>query len=368
MFLITGLNYGGAESQLKELAVRLKKRNHEILIVTMIPPHAFIQELKKAGITIKTLYMRRGMPDPRAIFRLASLIRDFRPDILHSHMVHANILARVVRMMTRFPVLVCTAHSIDEGGRIREWAYRLTDPLCDITTQVSMAGLRRYIQVKAVPENKILFIPNGVDTKRFQPNEEARKILRHEFSFTNEFVWLAVGRIEEAKDYPNMIYAFSLLIKSCPDARLLIAGQGTYKTNIEQLVEELGLKDFVKFLGIRSDVPELMNAADAFVMSSLWEGMPMVLLEAAAVGLPIVATDVGGNREVIVDKQSGFLVPSRDSSLLADAMEKVMGLQSDDRKKMGMAGRKYVEEHFSMDRVVELWEELYERLIEGGNV
>lgn len=363
LFLITGLNYGGAETQLKELAIRLKSRGHEILVVSMIPPQAYVGELKNVGISVKTLGMRQGLPDPRAIFRLATIIRNFRPLILHSHMVHANLLARMVRMISRIPVLICTAHNINEGGRLREMAYRLTDSLCDLTTQVSKAGLHRYVQVKAVPQNKVHFIPNGVDINRFRPDEKARKKLRHEFGITDEFVWLAVGRFEEAKDYPNMIQAFSRLVKVRPDARLFIAGQGALKTKIERLVVELGLDDAVSFLGIRKDVPELMNAADAYVMSSAWEGFPLVLLEAAAVGLPIVATDVGGNREIVLNDQSGFLVPPQDPVSLAEAMERVMALGIEARKLMGKAGRTYVVENFSFERVIKMWEELYHEIL-----
>lgn len=342
LLLVTGLNYGGAESQLKELAVQLKVRGHDVVVVTMIPPLAFVEVLEEAGISVKTLGMKRGIPDPRAIFRLALIIRDFRPHVLHSHMVHANLLARVVRMVSKIPLLVCTAHSIIEGSFWRELAYRLTDSLCDLTTHVSMAGLQRYIQVKAVSKKKIQFIPNGVDTHRFRFDEEARINLRRELGVTNEFMWLAVGRIEMAKDYPTMIHAFSRLIKVRPDARLFIAGQGNLTTNIKQLVVEMGLERVVNFLGIRNDIPELMNAADAYVMSSEWEGLPLVLLEAAAIGLPIVATDVGGNREVVLDGLSGFLVPPKDYVSLAGAMEKVMNLDSNTRDTMGRVGRLHV--------------------------
>ncbi len=123
LFLITGLAYGGAETQLVNLATKLKCRGWDVRVVSMLPPQAFVEELKNADIPLVTLNMRRGVADPRAVFRLLKILREWKPDIVHSHMVHANLLARVVRIFCKMPVLISTAHSIDEGGRWREIAY-----------------------------------------------------------------------------------------------------------------------------------------------------------------------------------------------------------------------------------------------------
>lgn len=332
-------------------------------MVSMLPPQAFTDELQAAGIPLATLNMRRGVPDLRALFRFVSILRRERPQVIHSHMVHANLLARFARLLAPVHVLVCTAHSIDEGGRRRELAYRVTDFLCDVTTQVSRAGLERYVRVGAVPRHKILFIPNGVDTDRFCPNLDARARLRHELRLGSAFTWLAVGRFEEAKDYPNMLRAFARVLQERGDTVLLIAGHGSLKEEAVQLANQLGLREKVYFLGVRKDVPELMNAADAYVMSSAWEGMPMVLLEAAATGLPIVATDVGGNREVVLDEQSGFLVPPKNPEALARAMLRLMDLPPVKRQRMGEHGRKYIEKNYSLEQIVERWEALYKELL-----
>lgn len=368
IFLTTGLSYGGAETQLVCLATRLKARGWGVRVVSMLPPQAYVEELEQAGIPVVSLGMRRGVPDPRAIFRLACILHQERPLVLHSHMVHANLLARIARPLVHVPVLVCTAHSIVEGGRLRELAYRLTDPFCDLTTQVSRTGLARYVQVGAVPANKIRFVPNGVDIDRFRPDRDARSRMRKELGLGDEFVWLAVGRFEEAKDYPNMLRAFARVREARSDVRLFIVGQGVLRAEAERLVDELGLGEVVRFLGIRNDIPELMNAADAYVMSSAWEGMPLVLLEAAAVCLPVVATDVGGNREVVLEGQTGFLVPPKDHESLARAMLRLMRLSPDVRRAMGQTGRAYIEAHYSLDRVVEQWETLYRELLRRKRV
>ena len=363
LFLITGLAYGGAETQLVNLATKLKCRGWDVRVVSMLPPQAFVEELKNAHIPLATLNMRRGVADPRAIFRLLKILREWKPDIVHSHMVHANLLARVVRIFCKIPVLISTAHSIDEGGRWREVAYRLTDPLADLTTNVSRAAVERYIRVGAAPKNKIRFMPNGIDTAKFKPNKAAGQRLRNELGVDNYFVWLAVGRFEEAKDYPNMLRAFSMIVSKKSDVVLLLVGQGSLMEEVKKLASELKLEDKVRFLGVRRDVPDLMNAADAYVMSSAWEGMPMVLLEAGACGLPVVATDVGGNSEVVLNGKTGFIVPPRNPEALAKAMEKMMALPREKRLEMGEAGRAYIEANYSLEHVVDQWEVLYKELL-----
>jgi glycosyltransferase involved in cell wall biosynthesis len=362
LFLVTGLAYGGAETQVVYLATRFKSRGWEVGVVSLIPPKAYIEDLEKADVLVFSLDIWRKLPDPRPILRLVQIIRKWQPDVVHSHMVHANLLARIVRPLAPFPVLVCTAHNIDEGGRLREVLYRLTDPFCDLTTQVSQAGLERYVHVGAVPRHKICYIPNGVDTERFKPNLEDRLKVRKELGVEG-FVWLAVGRFDPPKDYPNMLQAFARVVHKHLNTMLLIAGDGPLRKTMENMTRELGVEKHVKFLGIRRDIPQLMNAADAYVMSSEWEGMPMVLLEASACGLPIVATNVGGNAEIVLDGQTGFLVPPKSPEALSRAMLRMMDLPEEVREKMGKQARKHIESNFSLDRIVDCWEALYYELL-----
>ena len=363
MFLITGLAYGGAETQLVNLATKLKCRGWDVRVVSMLPPQAFVEELKNAHIPLATLNMRRGVADPRAVFRLLKILREWEPDILHSHMVHANLLARVVRIFCKIPVLISTAHSIDEGGSWREVAYRLTDPLADLTTNVSRTAVERYIRVGAAPKNKIIFMPNGIDTAKFNLNKAAGQHLRNELGVDNYFVWLAVGRFEEAKDYPNMLRAFKMIVSKKSDVVLLLVGQGSLLEEVKKLAGALGMKDNVRFLGVRQDVPDLMNAADAFVLSSRWEGFGLVLAEAMSCQLPVVATDSGGPREILNGGKLGHLVPPGDSEALAAAMMKMMSLPEAERQAMGRAGRAYIEANYSLEHVVDQWEVLYKELL-----
>jgi glycosyltransferase involved in cell wall biosynthesis len=361
-YVITSLEYGGAQSQIVALLGRLKARGWDARLVSMLSPSAFTDELKAADINVETLNMRRGVPNPTALIRLVRILRRHRPHIVHSHLVHANLLSRLARPFTNVPSLICTAHSIYEGPHRRALAYRVTDRLCDLTTQVSMAGVQRYVETAAVPKDRIRYVPNGVDVARFKQNSIVRQQVRHELGVDDEFLWLAVGRLEKAKDYPNMLQALARLAHGSK-AILMIVGEGVLKRHLEDLARELSVKSRVRFLGVRKDIPALMNAADGFVLSSAWEGLPMVLLEAAASSLPVVSTNVGGSKEIVLEAKTGFLVPPSNSGALAGAMTKAASLSNAARLQMGTAARAYVEQHYSLDMVVDTWESIYMDLI-----
>ncbi|MGO4108822.1 glycosyltransferase [Paenibacillus sp. YAF4_2] len=359
LFLITGFDYAGAENQVVQLCRGFKAKGCSIQIISMIKPVAYLDELKELDVPIMTLDMQKGIPDPRALLKLRKLIKAFKPDIVHSHLVHANIMARAVRLLVRIPVLICTAHNINEGGKLREWLYRITDPLCELTTNVSQEAVNRYVAIKAAPEHKIIFVPNGINMDKFAGNPDDGAAIREELQLGSRYIWLAVGRFVPEKDYGNMLQSFAEVLRTKPDSALLIAGIGPERLEAEQLAETLGLAEHVQFLGIRTDIPKLMHAADGYLMSSQWEGLPIVLLEAAASALPVVTTNVGGNSEVVHDEVNGYLVPHSDSRRLAAAMDKLMSLTPDERTRMGESGRQYVEKHYNMDYIIERWEQIY---------
>jgi glycosyltransferase involved in cell wall biosynthesis len=359
LFLTTGLDYGGAETQLVKLAKEMEVRGWKVFVVSMLPPIAFIEELEGRGIKVASLGMKRGSPNPMAIIRLIRFIKEWKPVILHSHQVHANLLARITRIFCSFPLLICTAHNINEGGRVRELGYRFTDYFCDLTTIISQAAAERYVKIKAVPKSKIKVIPNGVDVEQFTPTSNAK--IKEDTS--NSFTWLAVGRFEVQKDYPNLIQAFSILLKKSPESKLLIVGQGPFKSEIEVLISESRIGDSIQLLGVRKDVPEIMNKVDGYVMSSAWEGLPMVLLEATSCGLPVVATDVGGNKEVVINEQTGLLVEPRDPASLSNAMLRLMSMTKTKRDSFGEKGRLHIKENYSLEKVSNTWEKTYNQLL-----
>lgn len=363
LILSTTMGMGGADQQILQLATRFQSRGYKVYVVTLLVPNEMGQELQAKGIYIESLGMQRGLPNINAIVQLTKILRNFEPDILYTQMFHASFLGRITRLFSNVPVLISNARNINEGSIWRQWAYRLTDSLADLTTQNSQAGYNHYIKIKSAPKHKITFMPNVINTNLFEPNSSQRKQIRETLHLDNYFCWLAIAGFRKAKDYPNLLKGFAKLIDIQPHAKLLILGQGPLKEEIETLIKELQLEHYVNLLGVRRDICNIMNAADAFVMSSAWEGTPNVLLEAHAVGLPIVATDVGGNSEVIINHKTGFIVPPKNPAALFEYMNHLMNLNEKERQLMGSYGREHIKSNYEIDSIVEQWEKIFQELL-----
>jgi glycosyltransferase involved in cell wall biosynthesis len=363
LFLSTSMGMGGADSQILVAAQDLQARGHEILIVSLTPLGPMGLRARTSGIATESLDMRRGIPDPRGLARLMRIARVWQPSVLHSHMVHANLMARALQLVAPVPALVSTIHNIYEGNALLMAGYRLTNGLVDRMTIISQAAAERFIRERIIPADLLRVVPNGVDPDLYRQPAEVRDGLRRALELGGEFVWLAVGRFETAKDYPNMLRAFAGVRERHPEAVLLLAGRGALQGETESLARELAVGPAVRFLGVRDDVAALVSAADGYLMSSAWEGMPMVLLEAAAGGLPIVTTRVGGTAEVVLDGESGYLAPPGDSPALASAMLRLMNLSQAERRALGERGREHIRTKYGLHRVVERWEELYREVL-----
>jgi glycosyltransferase involved in cell wall biosynthesis len=360
-FVITDSGMGGAEREVCHLAEEFHRRGWAVAVITMLPLASPVADLAGMGILTFSLGMRLGVPDPRGLVRLARLLHRFRPDVVHAHMVHANLLARLTRLIAPLPVVISTIHNENEGPQWRYVAYRLTNGLADVTTAVSRVAELEATRRGAAPAGSILLVPNGLSTAPYARNDAVRARTRESLDLGDQFAWLAVGRLAEAKGYDDMIAALAEVLRSYPDARLLIAGVGSLDDVLRAEIRRLGLDDSVRLLGLRTDVPALMQAADGFVMTSRWEGLPMVLLEAGASGLPTVATDVGGSRDAVLDGVSGFVTPVGDPALSARALGRVMAMSAADRRALGEAGREHIRATFDIRAVADIWERVYRR-------
>jgi glycosyltransferase involved in cell wall biosynthesis len=360
VLLVTGLLPGGAERQVVSLAGELRRRGWEVALISLTNGGRDLP-----GIPVFSLGMRPGVPDPRALARLIVLLNRLRPHILHSHLFHANLLARVVRLFSPAPVVVSSLHSTAESrrssARIRlpDFAYRITDPLADCVTAVSQAAAERHAAAGAVRRGKLRIVPNGVDTALFRPDPERRASTRSRLGIGigDGFVWLAAGRLMWKKDFPTLLRAFAAL----PGSILLIAGEGPQKDELRRLARDLAVD--ARFLGRVEDMPAIMNAADALALSSVVEGLPMVLLEAAASGLPAVATDYRGVREAVRDGETAFVAPPGDPAALAAAMSRLAALPPAAREAMSRAAREHAT-RFHLAAVASQWERLYRELLE----
>lgn len=364
LMLVTSFGVtGGAETQVVRLASELQARDWEVCVVSMVKPASRMTSPEEENIVVHSLDMKRRVPDFRATFRLRSIIKAYRPDIVHCHMYHANILGRITRLICPMPVLICTAHNTKEastrGGPTwhKELLYRLTDNLADQTTIICKAGFHRYVRVGAVPRKKLRMVPNGLDTGVFSPSPERRAYARKALGLGTQFVWLAVGRLVLQKDYPTLISAVETLKRH--NFIVLVAGDGPLENELRKDCADRGLNNLIRFCGARADIVDLYNAADAFVMSSECEGLPMALLEATSMELPAVVTDVGGNAEVVTDQVTGYVVPAKAPAELASAMLRLMETSPERRGNMGRLARRDCCERYGIDAVVDKWEDLY---------
>ena len=358
LYLLTSLGIGGAEKQVVALAERMAAKGHVVAILVL----KHTDEEWPVKLPVMRLNIRKT---PLGMGRGLRFARDFlvlfRPDILHSHTFPANIFARLLVPMLRStplrPSVLNTIHNVNEGGWHRMLLYRATDPLAERITAVSAAAADRFIRLHAVTASKITVLTNGIDTDQFAPDRARRKRMRAENSFGTAFLWLAVGRLVPAKDYPSLLRAFAHVHSSNPTSRLWIAGEGDAADFTGEPAEA------VEFLGLRHDIPNLLDAADGFVLSSVWEGMPLAVGEAMAMEKLIVATDVGGVRELIGD--AGLIVPPEDSAALADAMLTAMSMPEIERKTMQRDARRRIQMHYSMPVKAEEWEQFYREILAG---
>ncbi|WP_454764676.1 glycosyltransferase [Cupriavidus campinensis] len=316
LLITTGLKVGGAEHQVVSLARAFLALGHAVTILSLSPG----REIDVPdGANVVELNMRKTPGGMAIALRQArALIKDWRPDIMHAHMVHANLFARLLTRVADCPPLICTAHSFREGGRLRMLAYRLTDRWAALTTHVSHDGRAGMIAAGGVADDRIVVMPNGIDIERFRPDAALRDTARARLGIAPGVrVVLNVGRLAPEKAHDLLIRAFGQIDVATP-ARLLIAGGGALHHALSQQIVAQGLASSVTLLGPRDDIPALLNAADVFVLSSNIEGLPMVLVEALACGCPVVATDAPGVAEVLRDQ--GDIVPRDDAGALAQAM------------------------------------------------
>jgi glycosyltransferase involved in cell wall biosynthesis len=359
-YVLTSLGMGGAERQVLALAARMAGRGHTVKLLVLRPP---LSQEWPTTLDLFRLQMRRT---PASFFagllRGRRFLREFSPDLVHSHSFHANFVARLLQLLAPAPVVVSTVHNVDEGGWLRRLAYRVTDPLSCCTVAVSRAVRDEFVRRGVVPESKCLVVSNGIDTAEFSPDLKRRQGMRATLGAGASFVWLAAARIAPAKDYPNLLRAFAQVRAAQPGAQLWIAGSGDPgdRKQYGVFAVERGLVQQARWLGLRRDMPALLDAADGFVLASAWEGMPLAVGEAMAMAKPVVATDVGGVRELVSD--AGEVVAAGIPNALAAAMLDLMSCSDDEQRRRGDRGRARIETEFSMDRRADQWEGLYESL------
>jgi glycosyltransferase involved in cell wall biosynthesis len=331
LFLIRSLHCGGAERQLTLLSKGLRERGHEVVIGIFYSGGALEKELLEARVRIRPL-IKRGRWDLIWFFmRLTQVLREERPDVVHSYLEESNLLT--VFLKPFFPATkaiwgIRSSH-MDLGQY--DWLYRLNVKLnCwlsrfpDAIIANSHVGRGHHVALGYPPE-RIVVIPNGIDTERFHPDPGARSRIRSEWEIgKHEKLIGLVGRLDPMKDHPIFLEAVALLANTRKDARFVCVGGGPdeYQAKLQMITKSLGLEERLLWVGAREDMPAVYNALDIVVSSSYGEGLSNVIGEAMACGVPCVVTNVGDSAWVVGD--TGEVVPPKDPVALKNAIERLL--------------------------------------------
>lgn len=361
-FCITDLDPGGAERALVRLATGLDRGRWEPTVFCLSSGGALVDELRAAKVPVVCLGARRWN-HVAVLWRLVRELRRFRPLILQTFLYHANLAGRIAARVARVRTVVSGIRVAEKRSRARLWLDRWTNRLVRQNVCVSRAVAAFSVEQSGLAAEKIVVIPNGVDVPRFAGAAPADLSV---FGIpARSRVLLSIGRLDPQKGLGDLIAAAAPVIHKFADVHFLLVGEGPERSHLEELIREQGLAERVHLAGWRADIPELLAAGTSLVLASHWEGLPNVILEAMAAGLPVVATRVEGTAELVIDGQTGFLVSSRSPVELAEAIEKVL-LGPAAARGMGHAGQQRAKSEFSWEKMVAEYERLYESLLAPG--
>jgi len=363
LFLIDELDIGGTEQQILELVRRIDRSRFEP-VVCCFRHGAKAREIESMGVRV--VHEPKSLKaDPGLVLRLARLMRRERFDIVQTYLWGANTWGRLAARLAGVPHVLASERNVDIWEErykqvLGRWLARTTDRII-----ANSEAVRRYLLDHSIPPAKVVTIYNGVNFDRFRtPCDPA--VRRRELSLPPDAILAGtVARVEPAKDHATLLSAFSLIADRTPRLHLAIVGGGTELDRLRDRARDLGVADRVHFTGPRTDAAEWLQSVDFSVLSSVKEGLSNTVLESMAAGRAMVATDVGGNAEVILEGETGYLVPPREPQALADAIARLAG--SEERiRAFGLAGRERVHDLFSVERMVERTQDLYLSLAAPG--
>lgn len=341
-----------------DLAIELVQRGIRSVVIGLDRGGGLESRLEANGVEFVSMGGRR-LRDPRFYLRVASTIRAYRPSAVHTHSFGPLVYAVPAKWMGGGTRLVNTEHSIEyllerpDFRRVLSFMSRSIDRFVVLGER-----MRRYYQDEiGVDRTRLCVIPNGVAPLTVASAAE-RSAARAALGLGDGFFVTTVGRLAPEKNFPLLIDAFAKATANDPAARLVFVGDGSERISLEQQAAKVGIADRVTFLGWRKDVAAILPAFDVFALSSLSEGLPMSMLEAMSAGVPIVSTAVGDIPEVITDRQTGRLVPTRETDALAEAIGSFHA-SSAERARIGNAGRELVIGRYSRAAMVDAYLETY---------
>jgi len=363
MVLIKGLGVGGAERLLERAIPYLDRRRYAYQVAYLLPwKNALVPAFQQAGIPVHCLSMRRAA-DWGVLSRLAGLLRRERVDLVHAHLPVPGVLARLLRRRSGARWLVYTEHNVPSRYRLptrllNAATYRANDAVIAVSQEVA-TRVQRYVRGG---RPRVVTIPNAIDADELAGQAGSREAICREFGFPPDArVVVHVANLVPKKGHRYLLAAARRVIDREPRARFLLVGLGPLAESLAAEARRLGLNGQVVFTGFRPDAVALMGAADLVVLPSVHEGLPLTLLEAMALGRPVVASRVGGVPEVVRSGETGVLVEPMDVDALASQILTLLG-DATLRERLGEGARQQVRRRYGMAQMVAAVEDVYRQV------
>jgi glycosyltransferase involved in cell wall biosynthesis len=361
MLLIPTLDRSGAEKQFTLLATRLPREEFDVQAVALTRAGPYASVLRDAGIRLTTLHKRLRV-DPLALWRLKSLLDAEQPDILHSWIFAANAYGRLVAGGRPRPKVIVSERCVDSWKS--GWQLWLDKKQIGRTTRLvgNSASVADFYRGLGVPSEKIRVIPNGVEIPNGPTTDRDRALAEFQIPPGSRVVGF-VGRLAPQKRVKDNIWALQLLQQLTDRVYLLLVGEGPERNDLIALSQHVGCEHLVRFAGYREDASRLIGLCNVFWLASEFEGMSNSVMEAMAAGVPVVASDIPPNRELVANGETGYLVRVGDSVGIAQFTDRILADPSL-AERLGTAGRERMRTQFSIDRMVAAHAELYREVLQ----
>ncbi len=365
LLLVSSLEFGGAERQVVHLANHLSSDRFDVSVCSLSPFVPLADDLHDRERRLH-IVARRSRFDLAVVGRVADLMERLRTQVVHGFLFDAEMIGRLAARSAQVPVVIASERNSNYRIPWLHWCgQHLTLSMFDVMIANSEAGKRFNMRTLGLPASRIKVIRNGVDTDRFRP--DGSSTLRTELNLPDDaFVVGMVAKFKRQKNHGVFLRMARKVLERVPNAWFVCVGEPLrdnfegaedYHREMREVMTTLGLEQRCLLLGNRADMPDVYRSLNVAVLTSLREGTPNVLLEAMACGVPVVASDVADNRLVVPDKEAGFIVPPNDVDETARRVSELV--DGTVRKRMGTVGRRWVEQHFSLDALTRQTQQVY---------
>jgi len=365
MHVINAYALGGAEKLVFDIASSMDKSKFDVFICSIASRGDAVERSIRHSLHsqgVRTLCLDKAPHRQRllAIWRLARFLRANKIDIVHTHCPSPDFYGRLAAWLSRVPLVFTTIHNTaGYSRRVEKTLGWLSCKHIAISEEVRQYAINNL----HIPVHKLSIVHNGINMEKYKNNPVPKGDIFGELGIsTNKKIITNIGRVTVQKGQFYLLQAAKIVLREFPDVHFLVVGDDKtdqkLAAELRQLVKAENLSAHITFAGVRQDVPQILAITDVFAFPSLWEGFALVSLEVMAAGVPMVATDVGSIREVLIDGENGLIVPPKDAEALADGI-KFMLRDPERAKAMGLRGTKAVEEKFAIENTVRGYEEMY---------